>query len=398
MKIIHTADTHFGVENYGKINPENGLHSRLIDFCSSFNTIIDYAIDNAVDCFVFAGDAYKTSHPTPTHQKLFINSLLRLVHAKIPLVIVIGNHDYPGNIFKAHALDICYSLDNSLCYIIDAPSSICIFTKSGPLNIVGIPWPTKTIIKNTLDSSNTNYAPLIAHATKNFIYTAAQKLNPIIPALLVGHLTVATGQLSGSERAAIICKDPVFSAQDLAIEPFDYVALGHLHKHQNCNKDKYPAVVYSGSPDYIDFGEIHDAKGFCCIDIPKKGKAVYTFIPLKVRPFYHILCQINTYTDIDVIFTEHQIKNMIVKVTCTYNGNLDIGIITKKIHYCLQSAFYVADIQFHATNTKDQDAHKRNIPLIQNKSVYETVDLYCQHNKEYQKNRLEYLEIITKYS
>jgi exonuclease SbcD len=74
----------------------------------------------------------------------------------------------------------------------------------------------------------------------------------------------------------------------LAIQPFDYVALGHLHRHQNLNQSGYPAVVYSGSIERIDFGEHKEEKGFCLVSIPEKGKATYEFIQLVTRPFIQI--------------------------------------------------------------------------------------------------------------
>jgi DNA repair protein SbcD/Mre11 len=78
IRFIHTADVHFGMENYGKIDAQTGIHSRLLDFKQSFDRCIDYAINQNVDLFVFAGDAYKTANPTPTQQKLLMQSLLRL--------------------------------------------------------------------------------------------------------------------------------------------------------------------------------------------------------------------------------------------------------------------------------------------------------------------------------
>src|ERR1700733_5670426 len=95
MQFIHTADIHFGMENYGKIDPETGIHSRLLDFKKSFDTCVDYAIEHRVDLFVFAGDAYKTAKRSPTQQKLLMQSFMRLYQASIPVVIVVGNHDNP---------------------------------------------------------------------------------------------------------------------------------------------------------------------------------------------------------------------------------------------------------------------------------------------------------------
>ena len=88
---------------------------------------------------------------------------------------------------------------------------------------------------------------------KQTIQDFAQKLNPKIPAILCSHLTVSSGIFSGSEKRAVYGNDPVLLPSQLAIEPFDYVALGHLHRYQNLNKDGYPAVVYSGSIERVDF-------------------------------------------------------------------------------------------------------------------------------------------------
>ncbi|MFS8506793.1 MAG: hypothetical protein LVQ75_01505 [Candidatus Babeliales bacterium] len=53
IKVIHTADIHFGMENYGKIDPETGIHTRLLDFEKALNFCIDYAIEQEVDLFLF---------------------------------------------------------------------------------------------------------------------------------------------------------------------------------------------------------------------------------------------------------------------------------------------------------------------------------------------------------
>src|SRR5579871_5892450 len=106
IRFIHTADIHFGMENYGKVDAKTGIHTRLLDFERALNTCIDYAIEQQVDLFLFSGDAYKTAHPSPTQQKLLLNCFLRLYKAQIPVVIVVGNHDHPLSFGKATSLDI----------------------------------------------------------------------------------------------------------------------------------------------------------------------------------------------------------------------------------------------------------------------------------------------------
>ena len=70
----------------------------------------------------------------------------------------------------------------------------------------------------------------------------------------------------------------------LADTRWDYVALGHIHRHQNLTseRDDLPPVVYSGSLERIDFGEAADVKGFCWINL-SRGAAEWRFVKSNAR-------------------------------------------------------------------------------------------------------------------
>ncbi|WP_200907442.1 metallophosphoesterase family protein, partial [Ardenticatena maritima] len=68
-RILHFSDLHIGTENYGRINPETGLSTRLEDFLRAFDFVVDYALENDVDLVLFTGDAFKNRDPSPTHQR-----------------------------------------------------------------------------------------------------------------------------------------------------------------------------------------------------------------------------------------------------------------------------------------------------------------------------------------
>jgi len=75
------------------------------------------------------------------------------------------------------------------------------------------------------------------------------------------------------------------------IQPaFDYIALGHLHKHQVLNEN--PPVVYSGSLARLDFGEAEDEKGFYVVEITPdetgKRQTSYAFHPFEGRRFVKV--------------------------------------------------------------------------------------------------------------
>src|ERR671936_2706310 len=112
IRIAHLADTHIGMENYGRINPESGLNQRLHDFLNSLDQAIDGAIAASVDLVVFAGDIYTTRDPTPTHQREFARRIHKLSGAGIHTVLVAGNHDIPLSAGRAPRVDIFPALDN----------------------------------------------------------------------------------------------------------------------------------------------------------------------------------------------------------------------------------------------------------------------------------------------
>lgn len=290
VRFIHTADLHFGMENYGHIDATTGVHTRLLDFHRAFSICVDRAIADNVDFFVFAGDAYKTAHPSPTQQRLLMSLLLRLFHANIPVIIVIGNHDTAVSFGKAHALEVFNQLPVSGFHVIARPTSLRIMTKSGPVSIVGIPWPSRATVNlnQAINARSDDVSDLISSTLADYIADAAAQLDPTVPAVLVGHLTVSSGIFSGSEKRALYGSDPLFLPSQLALFPFDYVALGHLHRYQNLNSSGYPAVVYAGSIERIDFGERKEEKGFCLVTIPAKGRATHEFIKVPIRPFIQI--------------------------------------------------------------------------------------------------------------
>src|SRR5512137_2772159 len=83
------------MENYGRVDAATGINARVMDFLRRLSDIVDYAIEQDVDVFVFAGDAYKTRDPNPTYQREFARRIKRLADAGIPVILVVGNHDLP---------------------------------------------------------------------------------------------------------------------------------------------------------------------------------------------------------------------------------------------------------------------------------------------------------------
>ena len=104
--------------------------------------------------------------------------------------------------------------------------------------------------------------------------TLAERLDPSLPAVLAAHVTVSSavvggstrdGVRHGSERSMMLGRDHVLLCSSLARPQFDYVALGHIHKHQIVGEQ--PMMAYAGSLERVDFGEESDDKGFCVVEL-----------------------------------------------------------------------------------------------------------------------------------
>jgi exonuclease SbcD len=116
-----------------------------------------------------------------------------------------------------------------------------------------------------------------------------------MPRLLSGHFTVDKAQY-GSERSVMLGRDVAVFTSTLADPTWDYIALGHIHRHQNLNENNDPPVVYAGSLERIDFGEENEEKGFCWIEL-KRGQSTWSFIPVAARSFHTIRVDVREEAD-----------------------------------------------------------------------------------------------------
>lgn len=395
IRFIHTADIHLGVENYGKIDPTTGIHSRLLDFSKALNFIIDVALQEKVDFFLFCGDAYKTHNPTQTQQKLLLAAFLRLHDAGIPVVIIVGNHDHPISFGKTNALELFSQLPTTGFHVIARPQTLHLETKSGIIQIVGIPWPTRATVAMTTMHAQKNsesIASIISSAISTIITRLAEKLDTHRPAILAGHLTVSNGIFSGSERTAIIGTDPIFLPSQLALAAFDYVALGHLHRHQQLSD--VPPIVYSGSPERIDFGERNDTKGFCLVSIENK-KTTYEFIKTPTRNFIQFdinLDNSSAYTEQIIQKIQHTaiddaVIKILYKVPLETHHTVDIDLILKA---CSRAMHVAGIIPLH-----QQQARSTRMQFHQHDSIMTIIQSYIENKPELAHIKTELLEKTT---
>ncbi|KAB2862544.1 MAG: exonuclease SbcCD subunit D, partial [Anaerolineae bacterium] len=142
IKLLHFADVHIGMENYGRTDPSTGLSTRVMDFLRRMDEMVGFAEQRAIDLAIFAGDAFKTRNPNPTFQREFAWRILDL--AKIcPVVLLVGNHDLPINIKKASSLEIYDTLRVPNVTLGDQYKLHLVETKSGIVQVATAPYPVR---------------------------------------------------------------------------------------------------------------------------------------------------------------------------------------------------------------------------------------------------------------
>ncbi|MCP4397841.1 MAG: exonuclease SbcCD subunit D [bacterium] len=384
IRLLHLADIHIGVENYGRLDASTGLHTRLQDFSRCLEFAVDTALERNVDAVLFAGDAYKHATPTPTHEGKFAEQFKRVADAGIPVVMVTGNHDIPAAFGKSSALTIFRTLGGEeYFHVAEKPVLKKIETKRGPLQVACFPWPTRHILltkdeyKNLSDDKITR---TIEEKCENRIQKFARDLDPDIPAVLLAHLAAADVKYSGSERTTIIGNDPIILQGILKNPTFDYVALGHIHRHQDLNRGHNPPVVYPGSLERIDFGEAKDRKGFCLVSL-KKGAAEYEFIQTPARRFVKIEEDLReqafpTQHVLDRI-KKHDVQDAVVRVICTVNENQRQELNLVQIRAALDGAFLVAGI-----TQKTEDIRTQRPRISDDASLADALSQYIDMKPE----------------
>ena len=360
IRILHFADVHVGMERYGRVDAATGVNSRVMDYLRRLSDLAAYAIDKQVDLVIFAGDAYKTRNPNSTYRREFAWRIKQIADKGIPVVMVPGNHDLPAAPNRASTIEIFDTLRVPNIHVLDHASGVTIIeTRRGaPIQIAPVPYPYiaeltsqeayRTVSLEKLDRIITEKLDAII---QGFAEDARQR--PDIPAVLVGHFSVDEAR-AGSERNIMVGRDVMVSRSVLVDDVWDYVALGHIHKHQDLNENAQPPVVYSGSLSRIDFGEEREPKGWVMVELIK-DRADYQFIPHYHRParrFVTLDCDCRKKDEpmealLKLIRRREEegiIEDAIVRLRLRLHARQDALINERKIRAALADAFTVAGV------------------------------------------------------
>jgi len=285
IKLLHLSDIHMGSGfAHGQINPATGLNTRLEDFIAALTRCIDHALAEPVDLVLFGGDAFPDATPPPFVQQAFARQFCRLSEAGIPTVLLVGNHDQHAQGTGGASLSIYRTLGVPDVIVGDSLTTHRITTRNGMVQVVTLPWLNHSTLLTRPETEGLTMAQvgdLLLDRLRVALEGEIRRLNPSWPTVLLAHAMVDTASY-GAERFLAAGRGFTIPMAMLARPCFDYVALGHVHRHQILCEQ--PLMVYPGSIERVDFSEEKEDKGYMLVRL-EQGQVEADFCVLPVRPF-----------------------------------------------------------------------------------------------------------------
>jgi exonuclease SbcD len=262
----------------------------------------------------------------------------------MPTLLLVGNHDMPSMAARASSVDIFRALEVPGVIVGHHPEGRVVQTRRGPIFLAWMPYPMRNRLLSkeehqgkTIEELDTALRGAVSDVLQGLALEASSQ---DMPRLLAGHFSVAEAKW-GSERTVMLGRDVAVFTSTLADPAWDYVALGHIHKHQSLNPTEAPPVVYSGSLELIDFGEEGEPKGFCWVEVAR-GKTRWEFVPVSARPFQTVRLDVRDLEDptaaaIDAV-TPLEAEGAVVRVVVRMRPDQQVLLRDREIEAALKQA------------------------------------------------------------
>lgn len=261
MKFIHLSDLHIGkrVNEYSMLEDQEYILNQII-------AIID---EQKPDGVIIAGDVYDKSVPSAEAVALFDDFLFELSKRNLYVFVISGNHDSPeriafgGRLMEASRIYMSPVYDGTV-------SPVTLEDEYGKINVWMLPFVKPVHIRKfNEDAEISTYTDAMRIAIGNLNIDSNERN------IMITHQFVTGAERTESEDISVGGTDNV----DISVfENFDYTALGHIHRPQNCKSEK---VRYSGTPLKYSFSESKDNKSVTIVELKEKGNLSVDTIPLK---------------------------------------------------------------------------------------------------------------------
>jgi exonuclease SbcD len=266
----HSGDEHMDSDAHGTINPKTGINTAWESNYRVVRFLAEEAVARKVKFHVSSGDNFKTGRPSQEAILMFVDALSPLAEAKIPIILLDGNHHMTGvssdHRTVIHVVAEMLRARGGIAYIASEPTLIRL--DSGE-HIAALPWLSRNRVLNELDKNDVTPAEgdrIVADYGIRKLTEMAEAAESGQHLIMASHVTVddlridavSAGFTRGSEvELAHLFSEPVLARKKLEALPFEYGALSHIHTPQAMGKTYH----YAGSPNRLTFTDMPDIKG-----------------------------------------------------------------------------------------------------------------------------------------
>lgn len=276
MRFLHLGDLHLGksMGDFDLIGDQKYILDQMLAVIR----------ERTVDAVLIAGDVYDKAIPSEAATNLLDYFLCRLAETGAKTFLISGNHDsddrlnYGSRLFQDNQIFISSVFRGEL-------ENYTVEDEQGEVDVYLLPFVKASQVRHyfpdaKIDSYDDAVRVIIEHAHLN-----RQKRN-----VIVAHQFVAGRSedpvLAGSESIGTQSVGLVEKISYDCFDPFDYVALGHIHSPQKVGREE---VRYAGSPLKYSLSEVNHIKSVPLVTLGEKGKVSVELIPLSpMRDLRHI--------------------------------------------------------------------------------------------------------------
>lgn len=260
MKLIHLSDLHLGkrVNEFSMLEDQRYILGEILK-------IIDQEQPQGV---LIAGDVYDKSVPPTEAVALLDDFLAALAGRAVPVFLISGNHDSPERMAFGGRLMARSGVHLAPVYH-GTVAPITLTDAHGPVNLYLLPFLKPTHVRRFFPEREiSTYTDALATAIQ------AMGVDPSVRNVLVTHQFVTGAARCDSEEISVGGSDNV----DVSVfDPFDYVALGHIHGPQQVGRE---GVRYCGTPLKYSFSEASHKKSVTVVELEEKGSLTVRTVPL----------------------------------------------------------------------------------------------------------------------
>lgn len=260
MKLIHLSDLHLGkrVNEFSMLEDQQYILSEIL-------CIIDA---EQPDGILIAGDVYDKTVPSAEAVALLDDFLVRLAKRDLQIFLISGNHDSPermafgGRLMEGSGVHLSPVYDGRV-------RPITLTDVYGTVNIYLLPFVKPAHVRRCFPEREiTTYTDALAIAIE------AMGVDQTGRNVLVTHQFVTGAARCDSEELSVGGTDNVDAS---VFDPFDYVALGHIHGSQRVGRE---TVRYCGTPLKYSFSEAGHQKSVTVVELEEKGAVSVRTVPL----------------------------------------------------------------------------------------------------------------------